>query len=550
MISTKYTGFLFVMAGLIVLCGCTGTGDDVDGVVNVNVENIKKHIVELSDDAYRGRKPFTSGEEKTVDYIKSEFEKMGVQPGNGDSYFQEVPLVEITGKPASTMEIVGSSTVLTFQFGTDYVISTEREQDSVQVTNSDLVFCGFGVVAPEYGWNDYAGLDMEGKTAVVLVNDPGFGTESDSVFKGNIMTYYGRWTYKYEEAERQGAEAILIIHETTSAGYPWQVVQTGFSGASLQLQSDEGHSDKPALQGWISLDAAKRLFEAADIDLAVQIREARKQGFTPVPMAMQMSTSLENTFERNTSRNVIGRIEGKERPQETIIYTAHWDHLGVGPAVDGDSIYNGARDNATGTAAVLEIARAFTLLEEAPDRSLVFLLVTAEEEGLLGSQWYAEHPVYPLNKTVANMNMDALSTTGETDDLAITGYGHSDLDDYAAEAAEDQERYVTPDPEPEKGYFFRSDHFNFAKVGVPALYAKGGLDHRARGREYGEAQERAFRAEHYHQPSDEFTEDTDLGAVRQDAELYFEIGRRLADEETFPQWKEGSEFKRETPRGQ
>jgi Zn-dependent M28 family amino/carboxypeptidase len=423
------------------------------------------------------------------------------------------------------------------------VAFTYREQAEIAVKNSELVFCGFGVVAPEYGWNDYEGLDMKGKTAVVLVNDPGFGGEDSTFFKGNTMTYYGRWTYKYEEAARQGAEAIMIIHETTSAGYPWFVVQNGWTGAKLQLQSEDGNPTLPAIQGWFTLDAAKILFETSGLDLGKEIRRARTNEFTPVSMGLAMSTGLKNSFKEDVSQNVIAKIEGSKRPDEVIIYTAHWDHLGVGTPVEGDSINNGAVDNGTGLACVLSIAKAMAAQPEKPERTVVFLLVTAEEQGLLGSEWYSQHPIYPVDKTVANLNMDGLQSIGETNDLVVVGYGQSEMDEYATTAAAAQGRHVVPDQSPEKGYFFRSDHFNFARVGIPALYAESGNDHKEKGVEYGKKMRDEYTANNYHKPSDEYDENWDLTGLVQDTELFLSIGRKLSSESHFPKWKDGSEFK-------
>ena len=509
----------------------------------ITAEELAAYIKELSDDSYLGRKPFTEGERKTVTFLETELKKQGLQSGNGDKYTQDVPLVEVKSVPSPEMQITGNGKNLSFKLNHDYVIFSEREQESIAVNNSELVFCGFGVVAPEIGWNDYAGLDMKGKTAVVMVNDPDFGTEDSTLFKGNTMTYYGRWTYKYEEAERQGAEAILIIHETTSAGYPWFVVQSSRSGGRLQLQSTDGNPGKPAIQGWITLDAAKQLFEASGKDLAGEIKRARMRGFTPLSLDLTMSAGLQNTFREDVSKNVVAKIEGSKRPDEVIIYTAHWDHLGVSTSVDGDSIYNGAADNGTGIASVLAIAKAFAAQPKKPERTIVFLFVTAEEQGLLGSQYYAENPVYPLKNTVANLNMDGLSTAGIKNDLIVYGYGHSELDAYAATAAKEQDRYITPDPSPEKGYYFRSDHFNFAKVGVPAIYAENGPDHREKGIEYGNSKEEEYVANRYHKPSDEFDESWDLRGLAMDAQLFLTVGRRLASETTFPQWNETSEFR-------
>lgn len=507
----------------------------------ITTEELKSHIQELSDDSYLGRKPFTEGETKTLAYLEEQLKQQGLKPGNGDSYTQDVPLVEVKSVPSPVIQIAGNGKNFSLKLNDDYVIFSEREQDSIAVSNSELVFCGFGVVAPEIGWNDYAGLDMKGKTAVVLVNDPDFGTEDSTLFKGNAMTYYGRWTYKYEEAERQGAEAILIIHENTSAGYPWFVVQSSRSGGRLQLQSKDGNPGKPALQGWVTLDAAKQLFEASGKDLAAEIKRARTKGFTPTSLGLTMSASLQSTFKEDVSKNVIARVEGSKRPDEVIIYTAHWDHLGIGPAVEGDSIYNGAIDNGTGNACLLAIARI--MAQSKPERSVVFLFVTAEEQGLLGSQYYAENPVYPLAKTVANLNMDGLLSFGETNDITMVGYGHSDLDEYAETSAKAQARIVTPDQEPQKGYFFRSDHFNFAKVGVPALYAESGSDHREKGQAFGKQMEAEYTANRYHKPSDEFDPAWDVKGLLQDANFFLAIGLRMASESTFPQWKATSEFK-------
>ncbi len=533
--------FLAILLGIAVW-SCT-TKPESTPSSEITAEELAAYIKEVSDDSYLGRKPFTEGERKTVAFLETELKKLGLKPGNGDNYTQDVPLVEVKSIPSPEMQIAGTGKNLALKLNDDYVIFSEREQESIAVNNSELVFCGFGVVAPEIGWNDYAGLDMKGKTAVVLVNDPDFGTEDSTLFKGNTMTYYGRWTYKYEEAERQGAEAILIIHETTSAGYPWFVVQSSRSGGRLQLQSMDGNPGKPAIQGWVTLDAAKQIFEAAGKDLAGEIKRARTKGFVPASLGLTMSASLQNTFKKDVSKNVIAKIEGSTRADEVIIYTAHWDHLGVGTAVEGDSIYNGAADNGTGIASLLSIARVFASPSTKPERSIVFLFVTAEEQGLLGSQYYAENPVYPLKKTVANLNMDGLSTTGIKKDLIVYGYGHSELDEYAATAVKAQDRYVTPDPSPEKGYYFRSDHFNFAKVGVPAIYAENGPDHREKGLDYGKGQEEEYVANRYHKPSDEFNEAWDLRGLALDAQLLFAIGQRLASETTFPKWNESSEFK-------
>jgi Zn-dependent M28 family amino/carboxypeptidase len=489
-----------------------------------------------------GRKPFTEGEEKTVAYLQRELSAMGLEPGNGESFYQEVPLVEIDAVPDTTMVVQSGDQQRTLRYRKDYVALTRRITDQVDIKGSELVFCGFGVVAPEYGWNDYADVDMTGKTAVVLVNDPGFGTDDSTLFKGNAMTYYGRWTYKYEEAARQGAEGVLIVHNTAPAGYPWGVVQSSWTGKALYLQSEDDNRSRCALEGWLSQGAARDLFAMANVEN--YLGKARQAGFRPIPMGTTIDLSMQVRTEKATSRNVIALRRGSQRPDEYVIYSAHWDHLGVGAPIAGDSIYNGALDNATGTAVLLEIARAFSELEAPPARSVAFLFVTAEEQGLLGSAYYAENPIYPLKNTVANINLDGIWFRGPMSDLTVVGYGQSELDDYAREAADAQGRYIKPDPNAEKGYFFRSDHFSFAKVGVPALYASGEHEQTERGVAWTKAQSDAWIRDNYHQPSDEYLPgEWQLGGMVQDAELLFAVGHRLSTEATFPAWKDGSEFK-------
>ena len=504
---------------------------------------ISQHIQVLSSDEFQGRRPFTAGEEKTTNYLAGEFKKLGLKPGPDGNYFQAVPLVEITGTPAPTATVTGNGKSLTLNYRTDYMVLTEREVPTVAVSNSPLVFAGHGVVAPEYGWDDYAGLDCKGKTVVVLINDPGNAGTDSTLFKGKEMTYYGRWGYKYEEAARHGATGILIIHDTKPASYPWTVVQSSNGGAKLHPQTPDHGASKVALEGWMTLDAAKRLFTAAGQRYDEAYAAANKAGFRPRAMGLNFSTSLRNKITLKASKNVVAVLPGTSRASEYIIYSAHWDHLGIGPAIAGDSIYNGALDNASGCAGLLAIARGFAQAKEKPARSIVFLAVTGEEQGLLGSAYYAAHPLFPVKNTVANINMDGLLGFGPMRDLTITGYGQSEMDDYARAAAKEQNRYVLPTQHPETGSFYRSDHFNFAKVGVPALYAKGEYDSRLHGKGFAEEQGRIFEAKHYHQPSDEFDPKADLRGAEQDARLLFRIGQRLAGETTFPQWKEGSEFK-------
>jgi Zn-dependent M28 family amino/carboxypeptidase len=516
------------------------TAAPADGI---SAADIGRHMQRLASDEFLGRKPFTEGETKTVEYLAEEFRKLGLQPGPDGSYFQNVPLVEINTTPAKTMQIGGGKSPLTLNYKTDFVAVTEREQARIDISRSPIVFAGYGVVAPEYNWNDYAGLDVKGKTVVVLINDPGFITGDTTLFKGKAMTYYGRWTYKYEEAARQGAAAVLIVHDTRPASYPWSVVESSWAGEQLFPQTDDKGAGKCGLEGWLTLDAAKRLCKAAGQDFAALQTAANKPGFKPRELKLNLTTSLTTSIERRASKNVLAVLPGTTRPSEYVLYTAHWDHLGVGAPVAGDSIYNGAVDNASGCAALLSIAKAFVVAKQKPQRSIVFLAVTGEEQGLLGSAYYAAHPVFPLRKTVADLNMDALTDFGPMKDLTVVGYGQSELDEYAATAAQAQGRYIVPDQTPEQGHFFRSDHFSLAHVGVPALYASGRVESMKKGKDYAREQNEEYEQQHYHQPSDEYRADMDLGGMEQDARLLFQIGQRLGQETTFPQWKPGSEFK-------
>ena len=504
---------------------------------------IGQHIKVLASDEYQGRRPFTAGEEKATAYLAAEFKKLGLQPGPDGSYFQDVPLVEITGMPDPTAIGAGNGKSLTLKYRDDYMFLTEREQPTVEIKNSPLVFAGYGVVAPEYKWDDYAGLDVKGKTVVVLINDPGNAGNDTTLFKGKAMTYYGRWGYKYEEAMRHGATGLLIIHDTKPASYPWTVVQSSNGGAKLHPQTPDHGASKLAVEGWITLDAAKRLFTAAGQNYEEAYTAANKPGFRGKAFGLNLSTTLHNKITLKASKNVVAVLPGTTRPQEYIIYTAHWDHLGIGKPIAGDSIYNGALDNASGCAGLLTIANGFAQAKQKSARSIVFLAVTGEEQGLLGSAYYAAHPLYAPASTVANINMDGLLGFGPMRDLTITGYGQSDLDDYARAAAKEQNRYVLPDQHPETGSFYRSDHFSFAKIGVPALYAKGEFDSRLRGKAFIEERRKDFEAKRYHQPADEYDPQWNLRGAEQDARLLFRIGQQLASETTFPQWKAGSEFK-------
>ncbi len=538
-----FNSIVLLLLWAIISCDTPGGKNGL--VTNIDTLVIAKDIEKLASDEFQGRKPFTPGEKKTLDFLVDQYKKIGLSPGNGDSYFQAVPLVEIDPMPSDKLVIGGVNNTIELSKGTEFVAFSEHVVDEVSITNSELVFAGFGIVAPEYGWNDYEGLDVKGKTVIVLVNDPGFGSSDSTFFKGQTMTYYGRWTYKYEEAARQGAAGILIIHDTAPAGYQWMVVRNSWTGAQLYLEKDPS-AYLPAVQGWISRDAAIRIFEASAVDMKQYVEKSRKKDFKAMPLGLNATLTIKNGIKRNISQNVVGKITGHRNPEEVVIYTAHWDHLGIGPVIDGDSIYNGARDNASGVAALLEIAREFKRDNPKPERTVVFLAVTAEEQGLLGSKYYVEYPIYQPKNSIAVINMDAMSTLGFVKDLTVIGFGQSELEDYAAEIASKQDRYLMPNPEPEKGYFFRSDHFQFAKIGIPAFYAEGNSHAINGGKERAKEVNENYNMNAYHQPADEFIigkSDWKFGSILQDAELFYLLGKKLANSDLRPEWKEGSEFK-------
>lgn len=536
--------FFILFLGLLIACNTNSTDQkppsiDDNALNSISSERYIEHIKVLSSDEFEGRMPFTEGEKKTIDYIKTQFEKLGLEPGNRGSFYQEVPMVEITSTPSRSITISGDNGNLSLNHLDDFVMGSNRQSKLIEADDSELVFAGFGIVAPEYNWNDYENLDVKGKTVVVMINDPGYYNKD--LFKGETMTYYGRWTYKYEEAARQGATGIMIIHDTGAASYGWNVVRSGWTGPQLTLELPDNGESLAAFEGWFTAESAKKIFALAGMSETL-LEEAKKPGFKPVDLNLNINAKVENTIKKDVSQNVLAKIEGSKRPEEVIIYTAHWDHLGIGETVNGDSIYNGAIDNATGVAALFEIANALNNTEVKPERTILFLAVTAEEQGLLGSEYYANNPVYPLSKTVANINIDALSASGLTHDISIVGYGQSELDDYAEEFIKVQNRTIAPESNPSAGYFFRSDHFNFAKVGVPALYAGSGTDYVDTSEAASER--RAFFNGTYHTQADEFSEEHwDVEGIIQDLKIFTQIGYKLSMETTFPTWKEGSEFK-------
>jgi Zn-dependent M28 family amino/carboxypeptidase len=508
----------------------------------IQYKNIEKHIAELSSDRYQGRMPLTSAEEITVNYIAAQMKEIGLEPAANGSFFQEVPLLAVSSKISNTLDFDTPKGSLKFQKLTDYVTFSRKMEAEQSLDKSELVFAGFGITAPEYSRDDFQGMDLTGKTILVFVNDPGYGT-NDTYFKGNTQTYYGRWTYKFEEAARRGAKGCLIIHETGPAGYPWKVVRNNGETTKLYLKPENGYQDRCAFEGWISQSAAEQLFAACGMTFGQAKTNALKRDFKPFALPVKVSGGMKSTFETKMSRNVCGLIRGSKRPDEVVVYTAHWDHLGIGPVVNGDSIYNGATDNASAVSWMLEIARAFKN-GPAPERSVLFLSVTGEESGLLGSGYYAEHPFFPMNKTAAVINTDVLIFLGKYKDVTITGFGQSELDNWVKTEAEKQGRYVAPDPNPDNGMFFRSDQFPFVKQGVPAIFAKGYIDAEKQGKEKTLQNLDQYWKTVYHTPQDECKpERDDLSGVVQDAELLYHVGLNLANSQEWPKWNEGSEFK-------
>ncbi|HSF46083.1 MAG TPA: M28 family metallopeptidase [Chitinophagaceae bacterium] len=534
--------YLFLFITLISSCSPSSSGD-VDASMAMSPDSMKLNITLLSSDSFMGRKPFTEGETRTVAFLEEKFTSLGLEPGNGSSYIQEVPMVSISTESDPTMTITSSKGKTSLTFFEEYGFWTQKTDSVISIDDADLVFAGYGVVAPEYNWNDYEGLDVKGKVVMVMVNDPGFWAGDTTLFKGKEMTYYGRWTYKFEEAARQGAKGCLVIHNTEAASYKWSVAQNNFNQSRLNLPASKGVPLCDAV-GWITEASVKKLITEAGLDSTL-FAKANKPGFRAINLNLKASTKMKVKAEFKTSKNVIAKLSGTKRPDEVIIYTAHWDHLGIGkPGADGDSIYNGALDNATGTAALIELARAFKSLKQKPERTIVILAVTAEEQGLLGSEYYANNPIYPLDKTVANINMDGVNPYGKTLDMSIIGQGQSEIEDLAIRELEKDGRYAAPDPKPEAGSYYRSDHFNFAKKGIPSLYLKTGIDVEGKGKDFGKQIREEYNSKHYHQTSDEIDPASwTLEGTMQDLRIYFRVGLIMASDEKFPKWKEGSEFK-------
>jgi Zn-dependent M28 family amino/carboxypeptidase len=513
----------------------------------MSADAIMEHVGVLASDEFEGRAPGTNGERLTLDYLERAFAAAGLQPGvvaadGTRGWRQEVPLVAATLANTPTLTVSSRDGDVSYTYGPQFSAWTRRLDPNISIENAPLVFVGYGINAPELGWNDYAGVDMRGRIAVILINDPDFDAGEDLGFGGRAMTYYGRWTYKFEEAGRQGAAGAIIIHETEAASYPWAVIQSSTGSARWDIVRADGGASRASFEGWVNNDVAMELFARARLDFAELRQRAQRRGFRAVRMNLRGSITLETNIEERTTYNVVGVLPGTERPNETVIYTAHWDHLGRCPAIDGDDICNGALDNATGTAGLIELARAFQA-GGAPERSVAFIALTAEEQGLLGALYYSQHPLIAARDTVAAINMDGLNNYGRTHDIEVIGFGKSEMDDLISAAAEAQGRRVRPDTAPEAGYFYRSDHLHFAQLGIPVLYTSRGIDMLEGGEERGRAFKDRYRAEDYHKPSDEVTPEWDLTGGAEDLALLYAVGRGLADGETWPQWRETAEFR-------
>ncbi|HJQ69246.1 MAG TPA: M28 family metallopeptidase [Blastocatellia bacterium] len=518
----------------------------------ITADELKRHILQLASDEFEGRAPGTEGEKRTIDYLTKEFKEIGLAPGNTDgTYTQRVPLVGITANKDAKLELEVKGKKMSLGFGDDFVAWTKRVKERESL-DAEMVFVGYGVVAPEYNWDDYKNVDVRGKVIVMLINDPPIPDPSDAskldpkMFGGRAMTYYGRWTYKYEIAAAKGAAGALIVHETEPASYGWDVVKNSNSQEQFDLVAKDNNMSRVAVEGWMTLDRTRELMTAAGQDFDALKRAAIRRDFKPVPLGARARVSLVNQIRRIESNNFLARLEGSDPAlkNEHVVYMGHWDHLGVGFANDkGDRIYNGAVDNASGIAGLLALAKAFKALPTPPRRSILFLAVTAEEKGLIGSKHYAENPVYPLDKTVAALNMDTLNLWGRTKDMVVVGLGASTLDDALAEAAKEQGRTLTADPAPERGSYYRSDHFNFAKQGVPALYSDSGSVFVGKPEGYGKKVNDEYNRNDYHKPSDEVKADWDYSGAVEDMQLLFTVGYRLANTDKYPEWKPGNEFK-------
>lgn len=524
----KKTSYFLI---LLIIAGCSPQSD---------FEKYKDHVKTLASDEFEGRAPGKPGGEKTKSYISNHFESLGLK-SFGDSYLMPVTLTAITlDESKSSFNLAVDGEVMNIAYRSDVVYGTTRQLDNVSIENSDLVFVGYGVNAPEYGWNDYK-VDVKGKTVVMLINDPGFELQSTE-FNGRAMTYYGRWTYKFEEAARQGAAGVLIIHETAPASYPWGVVENGWSGEQLNLTFKDKNIGRSALEGWITLDVAEKLFAKMNTSYDEMKSKALSKNFQPIPMdGMTLSSNMANALRETDSHNVVGYVEGSEAPEEFVLIMGHWDHMGVDTSIEGDQIYNGAVDNATGTAAVMHIAETFS--KKSPKRSIAFIGLTAEESGLLGSAYMVEYPPFEYKNVIGGLNLDAFPAFGKAKDITIVGYGASELEAILNKHASAEGKYLAPDKSPEAGYFYRSDHINFAKKGIPMIYADPGIDLVNGGLERGFQLAKQYTSDAYHKPADEVTDDWDWEGIEQDLGIFTNFIDDLANSEEYPNWYINSEFR-------
>jgi Zn-dependent M28 family amino/carboxypeptidase len=543
---------ILAFASIAALSGCSrGPSPPTAALASFSGDRILNHIRVLSSDEFEGRGPGSKGEQLTIKYLEDQYRAAGLEPGNPDgTYLQSVPLVGITPDGDMKLTLTGHGKTLAPKFQDDFVAWSKRVTETSAV-DADLMFVGYGVQAPEFQWDDFKGADVKGKILVVLINDPPVPDPADSskldpkTFGGTAMTYYGRWTYKFEKAAQMGAAGCIIIHQTDRAGYPWEVVRNSWSGTQFDLATPDKNMGRLAVESWITSDFAAKLFRAAGLDLDQQIAAAARRDFKPVPLGFHEKLTIHNALRTIDSHNVIAKLTGSDPDLKNtyVIYTAHWDHFGIGPEVNGDKIYHGAVDNASGSATLLEMARAYKVLPRPPRRTLLFLSVTGEEQGLLGSQYYVEHPLYPLARTALDINMDGMNVHGRTKDIVQIGRGASTLDDVVQAAVAEQGRTVKFDPEPEKGFYYRSDHFEFAKNGVPAFDPDEGVDFIGKPDGWGLEKRRQFTAERYHKPADIIYPDWDMSGAVEDAQLYFLIGYRVANDPRMPEWNSGAEFK-------
>lgn len=529
---------------IMLLASSCSNNDLKNGEKIINTSDLAYYVKNLASDEFMGRKPFTPGETITINFLADELKKIGFEPAFNGSYFQKVPMVEISSQVTNNVVIKTAKGDLSLLAPDNIAVTSPKFTEKVNINGSEMVFAGFGIVAPEYNWNDYSGLDVKGKTVVVLINDPGLYTGDTAFFKGREMTYYGRWTYKFEEAARHGAEGILIIHETEGAGYQYSIPRKSSITPRLYMQTADSNKTSCAFTGWFSDESADLFFNSLGYNVKELRTAACQKEFKGFDLKSRISLSIRNKIQFSTSTNVAGVLKGTSRADECIIYTAHWDHFGIGEKENGDSIYNGAVDNGTSMAWAMEIGKAFAGLKKRPVRSVVILFPTAEEQGLLGSQYYTDNPVFPMKNTVACFNNDMMLPIGRMKDVMITGYGQSDLDEMIEEAAVKQDRYIIKDPNAQTGMYFRSDHFPFAKKGVPSAFVRGNVISREHGKKWASEMEQDYLNNKYHKPADNYEPDKwDLNGIAEDAKLCFSVGYKLANSDFFPEWKAGSEFR-------